>query len=329
MNSECRIANNELKKFRRLFDTGVVVQVRTDMSTYFLSMMVAAVGLASGPSPVLPAARGFAPGSAEALVAVEAHRPTRQVAPEAPVAAAPPTPGASLPEDAEPSAHPAHPSVAAALSRVIGGPHDFSQRSGRSVDACSACHVPHVQAVRPAAGPRAAGQGATSPSQTAPAGADAPPGIDPDPAHASGDSTGDDSFQAAREAVLELYRMEGQRSTFETDRFTPGPTSLVCLGCHDGTVATSTIGTAHAMLSFERDGFESADQFMGRDHPIGIPYPADPRQYRPLVAVEKSGIRLPDGRLECVSCHDPHGATDHLLIMSNRRSALCLTCHVK
>jgi predicted CXXCH cytochrome family protein len=48
--------------------------------------------------------------------------------------------------------------------------------------------------------------------------------------------------------------------------------------------------------------------------------------------VTKTGrVRLPDGRIECVSCHDPHNTAgiDKLLVMSNRRSALCLTCHIK
>jgi predicted CXXCH cytochrome family protein len=42
-------------------------------------------------------------------------------------------------------------------------------------------------------------------------------------------------------------------------------------------------------------------------------------------------VRLPDGRVECVSCHDPHNqsGTQAMLAVSNRRSALCLTCHVK
>jgi len=35
--------------------------------------------------------------------------------------------------------------------------------------------------------------------------------------------------------------------------------------------------------------------------------------------------------VECVSCHDPHNAAgfEKMLVMSNRRSALCLACHEK
>lgn len=132
-------------------------------------------------------------------------------------------------------------------------------------------------------------------------------------------------------SALELYRIEGQRRVFVTDRYTPGPTSLVCLGCHDGTIATSTIGSAHALLAGVREGFAVPDGFAGRDHPIGVPYPSARREYHPASFAEAKGIRLPEGRIECISCHDPHGesAVDKMLIMSNRRSALCLACHVK
>ncbi len=137
--------------------------------------------------------------------------------------------------------------------------------------------------------------------------------------------------QPAGEVAYEMYRIGGQRRVFEPDRYTPGPTSLVCLGCHDGTVATSTIGGAHSMLAGVREGFDMPDGFVWRDHPIGIPYSRDRREYRPESYVIQQGIRLPEGRLECVSCHEPHNAHGHakMLTVSNKRSALCLTCHIK
>jgi len=264
---------------------------------------------------IIVVALALAPGPGESTQATAVHSATGGLQERSPGVGVVPGPTA---DDAQPPQPSQHPAVAAALSRVLGGPHDFSARSGRPSDACSACHVPHVQAVRPAL----------------PDGDD-PPGDASDRKHPTDAPTHahepDPALDAARQAVLELYRLHGQRSTFEPDCYTPGPTSLICLGCHDGTVAASTIGTAHAMLSSQRAGFDVPDGFVWRDHPIGVPYPSDPRRYRPRMAVERSGVRLPDGRLECVSCHDPHGTAglDHLLIVSNRRSALCLTCHLK
>jgi len=65
---------------------------------------------------------------------------------------------------------------------------------------CRVCHIPHIQVVRPAAPP---------------------------------------ATQPTTQPVLELYRMPGQRRVFAPGEFTPGPTSVVCLACHDGTIGTS------------------------------------------------------------------------------------------
>lgn len=186
------------------------------------------------------------------------------------------------------------------VSGVIGGPHDFSSKLGGQANACAACHIPHIQKV-----------------QVVTRDADAE----------SGDLSAPDD-----DVFLRLYRIEGQRSTFEPDRYTPGPASLICLGCHDGTLASSTIGSAHAMLAGVREGFNVPDGFVWRDHPIGVAYPSGNRDYRPFGQVVAGGqIRMPQQRVECVSCHDPHNAmrVDKMLVMSNRRSALCLSCHIK
>ncbi len=215
----------------------------------------------------------------------------------------------------------AHDRIAGATSGIIGGVHDFSRLSGRFADACSACHVPHVQAVRPIARlrrpeplPDTSPTGRAGLSRAMPGGG---AGLDPP--------------SPAGPGVLELYRIEGQRQVFQPGKYMPGPTSLICLSCHNGTVATSTMSTGHALLSGERFGLDLSDDFTFRDHPIGVPYPNDPREYHPQSFVEKKGIPLPDGRLECISCHDPHDQQriDAMLVMSNRRSALCLTCHKK
>lgn len=178
--------------------------------------------------------------------------------------------------------------IGRATRGVLGGKHDFSLLTGRPADTCGACHVPHVQAVKPK----------------------------------SGD---DESF------ALAFYRMGGQREVLTPGRYTPGPASLICLSCHNGTVAPSTVASSHALLSAHRAGF-SIDGFSTRDHPIGVEYPARRNGYKPRTQVLNSEvISLPQGRMECVSCHDPHNAAgiQNMLVMSNRRSALCLSCHEK
>ena len=176
---------------------------------------------------------------------------------------------------------------------VLGGPHDFSALLGGPADACKACHITHVQTLKPTY-ETSAGDVPLAPS-------------------------------------VEVYRTDGQRDVFQPDHFMPGATSLLCLGCHDGTVTTSTIGSSHALLAGRRAGFPIPDDFVWRDHPIGVSYPDDHEDYRTRAAVTAAGVPLPEGRIECVSCHDPHNANglDHMLVVPNTRSALCLTCHVK
>ena len=188
---------------------------------------------------------------------------------------------------------PAWPETGPMLTGVLGSAHDFSGLGGGPTDACIACHVPHVQAVRPTTQP---------------------------------------STESSTQPALEMYRIEGQRRIFVPDRYMPGPTSLLCLGCHDGTIATSTISSSHALLAGVREGFSVPERFVWRDHPIGVRYPAQGRDYRPESFVTAGGrIVLPDGRIECISCHDPHNRSGikGMLVMSNRKSALCLTCHIK
>lgn len=103
----------------------------------------------------------------------------------------------------------------------------------------------------------------------------------------------------------------------------PGPASMSCLSCHDGTVAIDSFGGAtgtHFMT-----GSAKLDTNLSDDHPIGIAYPTTGTSYKsthttPLFA----------GRVECASCHQVHDNTNPpFLRMSNSGSALCLDCHNK
>ena len=128
---------------------------------------------------------------------------------------------------------------------------------------------------------------------------------------------------ATSQPAFEIFRIGGQRRVFVPDRYMPGPTSLLCLGCHDGTVASSTIGSSHALLAGVREGFTMPDGFVWRDHPIGVPYPNEPNEYHPESFAVMRGIRLPEGRIECVSCHDPPDidARRHAVILPGARRA--------
>jgi hypothetical protein len=140
----------------------------------------------------------------------------------------------------------------------------------------------------------------------------------------------------------------------------PGPTSKLCLSCHDGTVAimayAGTAGNAAGMTMAQASNPGSMALIgtdLSNDHPIGFVYDAalvakDPTKLKPTstsVTIGASSTRsgtiaslLLDGgtKMECSSCHDVHNkftvATASgrgLVKVSTGGSALCVTCHIK
>ena len=130
----------------------------------------------------------------------------------------------------------------------------------------------------------------------------------------------------------------------------PNGSSLLCLGCHDGTIAlgdllsrtarvvianTNAAGQMGSVLTY------TVGRDLGDDHPISFVYNAALVTARGELAspaaagghfiVGSSAVRL-DGtsQMQCSSCHDPHDNTNgKMLVMNNTNSALCITCHVK
>lgn len=105
--------------------------------------------------------------------------------------------------------------------------------------------------------------------------------------------------------------------------------SLVCLGCHDGVTAPDVYTSSHAVqivgqLANSRLGATSL-----KSHPVGTKYPAFGGDYASRDAVEAAGLPLPDGRIQCTTCHDAHNTHRHpgMLRVSDDRSRMCLTCH--
>jgi predicted CXXCH cytochrome family protein len=116
-------------------------------------------------------------------------------------------------------------------------------------------------------------------------------------------------------------------------RYDPGFATLSCLRCHDGALARDFVPSTSGppQVNTFHPGTRAAGH--GRsDHPVGVPYPAVNRGYRPMSQVLSAGaIRLPGGYVECLSCHDPHNdaGQPHMLVMNNTGSRLCLSCHRK
>ena len=92
-----------------------------------------------------------------------------------------------------------------------------------------------------------------------------------------------------------------------------------CLSCHDGVSARNivvcsvkcTASTTHSVLK---------------------PYPsgrARAREFQPLAAAERRGVKTLNGMVTCISCHNLKNQRKNHLVMENTNSRLCLACHIK
>lgn len=94
--------------------------------------------------------------------------------------------------------------------------------------------------------------------------------------------------------------------------------SLYCISCHDGDIAT------HVPLSLSTGSpMES--------HPVGVDYLEAVIRNRQLKHPRflDPAIKLVNGKLSCISCHNIFSLKNHKLAIDNRNSRLCLECHIK
>ena len=130
-------------------------------------------------------------------------------------------------------------------------------------------------------------------------------------------------------------------STAKGNAGQPTGSSLLCLSCHDGTIALGDVlnrTTQIAMSGGTTTMPVTSASYLGTDlsddHPISIVYSAALAATRGELASPASltgPVRLDaTGQLQCSACHDPHNnANGKFLVMSNQASALCKVCHVK
>ena len=130
-------------------------------------------------------------------------------------------------------------------------------------------------------------------------------------------------------------------STAKGNAGQPTGASLLCLSCHDGTIALGDVlnrATPIAMAGGATTMPASSASWLGTDlsddHPVSIVYSSTLAAARGELAAPATltgRVRLDAaGQLQCTACHDPHDDTNgKFLVMSNQASALCQTCHVK
>lgn len=127
---------------------------------------------------------------------------------------------------------------------------------------------------------------------------------------------------------------------FDMDAVTGDPDgiSLLCMSCHDGSVALDSYGRPPAVGTVFINTVNSA-AFVGLDlrddHPVSIIYNdalagTDGGLFLPTATPAAAALLDVNSKVQCSSCHDVHDAgNDSLLVMPNTGSALCNTCHNK
>ncbi|MEJ2684850.1 MAG: cytochrome c3 family protein [Candidatus Sulfobium sp.] len=150
--------------------------------------------------------------------------------------------------------------------------------------------------------------------------------------------------------------IDGARRSQAIDNFDKiGASSLLCLSCHDGTIAVNTYGHSPQSTKSQSGGGSTitaeynigAQGYLSNHHPIGFDYASvaavDDQIYQADTAVFDQTLDggtniipvsslLWGGKMECSTCHAVHnkGNTgEKLLYVSNANSNLCLSCHNK
>ncbi|MBJ6751564.1 cytochrome c3 family protein [Geomonas anaerohicana] len=102
--------------------------------------------------------------------------------------------------------------------------------------------------------------------------------------------------------------------------------SASCLSCHDG-IGASQINVELRDRPLDRRSMVNS---FTSDHPVGMTYDAyvaAGRGYKDVGSNTK--MLFVNGKVGCLSCHDPLNTEKGHLVMSDNGSALCKTCHDK
>ena len=140
--------------------------------------------------------------------------------------------------------------------------------------------------------------------------------------------------------------LTGPKALQAFNAMTPGSVSLLCLSCHDGSVAVNAYGNNDQLQRSHSGGgtpitnqryIIGKDNYLGNHHPIGFNYAAVSAvdteiRDASLATMGTAGTvadHLYNSKMECATCHSVHnkGNTgESLLWRSDAASRLCLTC---
>lgn len=208
-----------------------------------------------------------------------------------------------------------------AQAGISGSKHDFGQFGWAKNEICLPCHVPHNAIVKDANGEVLQGP------------------------------MWNHTLPASNVYKLYVDETTGQDVTGKVDS-----NSLLCLSCHDGSLAVDSFGGGAGTQQMTGGLIASNDQNLTNDHPIGAAgvYPTTDGQTSTASYMVSPSLRQAKGIMPlrhldgkyvvgCTSCHEPHNRKnqDHMLWVKNSGTAttvdnrtvtgsvLCLNCHIK
>ena len=128
-------------------------------------------------------------------------------------------------------------------------------------------------------------------------------------------------------------------STAQANPGQPDGSSILCLSCHDGTIALGEVLNRSLPISFSGgitvmpSGTSNLNQDLTDDHPVSFIYnstlaASDGELIDPITL--SGPVQTEQDKLQCTSCHDPHrNIHGKFLTASTEFSDLCLYCHQK
>lgn len=127
--------------------------------------------------------------------------------------------------------------------------------------------------------------------------------------------------------LIHAFPADASSSEIRIDR-----ESMECVSCHKTSLKPQG---SHLFACHEE----------GCTHPIGVDYASASKTRAGFIDPERldPAIRLPDGKIGCLACHEKYEKKEHekrsgqgekgrktpLLVMDNEGSRLCLSCHAK
>lgn len=119
-----------------------------------------------------------------------------------------------------------------------------------------------------------------------------------------------------------------------------GQSTSLCLSCHDGTVAIGqTAAYGRIQVTGSMNNMDVLGTNLASSHPFSLILPMNdapdlvatlvPKQ---LTADPTGAIKLINGNVECISCHNPHAQAidpiaQNFLVKDSSNGQMCLACH--